>query len=79
MSEATLKIQCKATDLISNMEKHLGVENIVIETDDDVKGIINCLFETLYVGTEDRCSGAVRVKSCRLEGEMVIVEYSKTG
>ncbi len=75
-----LKFQCKATDLVNAMEKYSGVQNVVVENNDDVEGIINCLIgkigdNTYYEGKECPCSERISgLLFCSVKGELVLVK-----
>jgi hypothetical protein len=71
MSDATLKFQFKATDLVNAMEKYGGVQNVVIANGDDAKGSIICLIgimaDVVVDNTKCRCSNIIGVDDCSLE------------
>jgi hypothetical protein len=79
MNDTILKFQCKVTDLVNAMEKYGGVQNVVIETGDDAKGIIKCLLgiigdDTYYEGEERPCTKRVEGINCDIKEEIILVK-----
>ena len=70
----TVKFRCNIADVVAAVQKHCGLRDVVIETDDDLNGIMELLRRNITT-----CGNLVRVGTCKLLEDSAIVQLVYNG